>query len=132
MDESAGDVLKRLREARNYSQDDLGAIVGRSGGLVSHWETGRSAPKRAYVIRLDSILAAGGELLDAYGYVVNVSSPDAGALDRMAAQLRSEIAQVDERLRAFEADFHLQLETMVQAVELLAAQIGEEGDPGSQ
>lgn len=38
--ETLGDRIKRLREARHLSQDELGRLVGVTGAAVGMWETG--------------------------------------------------------------------------------------------
>jgi phage repressor protein C with HTH and peptisase S24 domain len=38
--------IKKVREARNWSQADLAEFLGVSSGSVGHWEIGRSEPTR--------------------------------------------------------------------------------------
>lgn len=44
--------IRHLRESRNLSQDDLGAILGISGKTISSWEIGRTEPNMGYVENL--------------------------------------------------------------------------------
>lgn len=57
--------IKRLREALDLTQAELGARVGRDKTVVSHWEMGKSAPAleilpavaKALDVTVDELLA---------------------------------------------------------------------------
>lgn len=56
-------TLREWREERLMTQDELGVAAGLSGATISHWETGRNAPRfktlkaiaRALGVRPDQI-----------------------------------------------------------------------------
>ena len=51
-----GSMIKRLREARNLTQQQLAEIVGVSDKAVSKWETGRGYPDLTLIENLASAL----------------------------------------------------------------------------
>lgn len=53
--------IQRLRVARGLTQSEFGAQVGADKTLVSHWETGKSAPA---LDRLIGVAAALGVTVD--------------------------------------------------------------------
>jgi transcriptional regulator with XRE-family HTH domain len=99
-----GQVIKKWREERGLSQQSLAAELGMSAVIV---------PKRTTAGKLDEVLAAGGEILAAFGYAVPVD-PNVrisrleeqvaelqGLVERMSAQLidlaeRSLLPDVDD------------------------------------
>ena len=50
-----GDNLKKLRKAKNYSQDVLAEKVGVSRQSVSKWETGDAYPEMNNILELCKI-----------------------------------------------------------------------------
>lgn len=62
MDETFGQVLRRLRLARDLSQDRLGRLVHVTGGYVSELELGKKPAPLDMASRLDTALDGGGEL----------------------------------------------------------------------
>ena len=48
--------IKRLREQRGLSQDDLGELLGVSGKTISSWEIGRTEPNMGKVEELSNVL----------------------------------------------------------------------------
>lgn len=56
--ESAGAALKRRREARGLSQDEVAAALGVSRSAVSHWETDRERPTAEEAAQLEELLGA--------------------------------------------------------------------------
>ncbi|NJP33208.1 helix-turn-helix domain-containing protein [Micromonospora thermarum] len=54
------DQLRRARQARGLSQEELGKLVSYSSSYVSAVETGQSPVKPDYLARLDSALDTGG------------------------------------------------------------------------
>lgn len=61
-------MIKRHREARGETQEDIGLAVGVSFGAVSQWEKGRTLPRRGVAFKLDAYLQADGEIIAALGY----------------------------------------------------------------
>lgn len=49
---SIADNIKRLREAYDLTQDELGKIAGVSGKAVSKWESGQAEPRMGAVQRI--------------------------------------------------------------------------------
>lgn len=76
---------------------DVAALLGVSESAVSHWETGRFAPRRAIAIKLDATLEAGGAILRALGYVAPSSPPN-------AAELATAIEALAERVTSLEGE----------------------------
>lgn len=52
-------ALRGCRDAANYSQNDVGARLGVSAGMLSHWENGRATPSR---VQYDTLCAIFPEL----------------------------------------------------------------------
>lgn len=77
---SAASIIKDHRSRKGMSLADVAALLGVSESAVSHWETGRFAPRRAAAIKLDAVLGADGEILRSLGYVAPSSAPNAEAL----------------------------------------------------
>lgn len=61
-------MIKRYREERGRTLEDVALAVGLTFGAVSQWENGRTHPRRAVAFKLDDFLEAGGELVAALGY----------------------------------------------------------------
>ncbi|MYS38609.1 MULTISPECIES: helix-turn-helix transcriptional regulator [unclassified Streptomyces] len=57
-----GALLRRLREERGWTQDDLGDRMGCSGAHISAVETGRRAPTQRFAASADRALATGDQL----------------------------------------------------------------------
>ena len=51
-----GKRIKSAREAKNFSQTQLAAMVGVTQGAVGHWEVGRSTPRDEMRMRLSIVL----------------------------------------------------------------------------
>lgn len=47
-----GNILNKLRKEQNYSQEQLGEIIGVSHTSVKNWELGINEPKASYIIKL--------------------------------------------------------------------------------
>lgn len=62
--ETFGEMLRRLRGSRSLSA--IGHLANISKGHVHDLENARRAPSRSVVVRLDEILRANGELIEAY------------------------------------------------------------------
>jgi transcriptional regulator with XRE-family HTH domain len=58
-----GSRLKTLREARNYSQDDFGGLLGVSGQQVYRWENGRNDPPGDTIAKIAKILDVSADYL---------------------------------------------------------------------
>ncbi|MEU3185681.1 helix-turn-helix transcriptional regulator [Streptomyces sp. NPDC006923] len=57
-----GAELRRLREAANLNQKQLGAIIYCTGSLIGQIETARKVPTRQFSERVDAALGTGGTL----------------------------------------------------------------------
>lgn len=57
--------LRRLRELRGLTQEQLAAQLGVSFTTVNRWEQGRSQPRAAHRARVDQIIAAAGSAVPA-------------------------------------------------------------------
>lgn len=57
-----GALLRRLREGRGWTQDELGVRVGCSGAHISAVETGRRAPTQRFAASSDRALESGDQL----------------------------------------------------------------------
>jgi transcriptional regulator with XRE-family HTH domain len=67
------------------SQQDLAVAMGMSMPAVTQWETERIHPRRTTARKLDDILGAGGEIMNALGYLTEEADP--------VSQLRRVVAQ---------------------------------------
>lgn len=90
---TAGEVLRRCREAHGLTQADVAAALRVSDGIVSQWEIGRVAPRQNKVMRLDDLLGADGAILAAYGYASELTLPD-DALEARLARLEQQADKV--------------------------------------
>jgi DNA-binding transcriptional regulator YiaG len=58
-------TARRIREAARLAQSDIAAVVGVTGGAVSHWEAGDRVPRGAaglqYARLLEALRGADGE-----------------------------------------------------------------------
>lgn len=83
--------LKRAREVRGWTQDELGDRLAPkvTRGTVSHWEAGRSRPKRDNLFQLAKILGVAVDWLNGDS---EVGGPDEGAPIKRALLRRVEIA----------------------------------------
>ena len=97
----AGQVLKRHRQQVGLSQQEVAVALDMSLPIVSRWERGVNVPRHDVAQRLDDFLAAGGEVLQAFGYV---SSPQPEAVivalqardERQAEQIEALAKQLDQ------------------------------------
>ena len=99
--DSAGDVIRRHREAARMAQDELALAVRVSAGAISQYETGRSHPRRAVAVQLDRVLKASNAILLALGYapdndegnaaLVDPIGPDAAKALDLLAELGGEV-----------------------------------------
>jgi transcriptional regulator with XRE-family HTH domain len=101
--ETAGELVKRLREGLGVSQRALADALGVRPQAVSHWERGRSAPARATLRDLDSVLQADGAIIDAY----NRQAPPTVTLridnGSRIGEVLAAVVCIHERLDALEA-----------------------------
>ena len=87
-------MLRRRREARGLTQEQLAHLIGRTGGVVSEWERGKHSPRRAVLRRVDDVLEAGGEIVAAF-------YPSSTELERLRADheaLEERVAQLAEQM----------------------------------
>lgn len=109
---SAGELVRRHREARGLSQPEVAAALRVSEGLPSQWENGRVAPRRANAMRLDDLLQAGGAILAAYGYArpelnqpqLPLAAHDPAVLRADLDSLTEEVARLSARLEGMGAE----------------------------
>jgi transcriptional regulator with XRE-family HTH domain len=64
--ESMGDRIRRLRQARDMSQEELGRLCGVSGAAVNQWESGATKS-----IRLPTVLMLMDALKTDLAYLVH-------------------------------------------------------------
>lgn len=74
-------MIRRIRDLREVTQDELAEYIGITPGAVSQWEKGRTHPSRARSMKMDNYLRANGEILASLGYattprVVEAVSPE--------------------------------------------------------
>jgi tetratricopeptide (TPR) repeat protein len=62
MDETFAQALRRLRSERGLTQEQLGNLVGYTGGYVSDLELGRRQPHHRLAARFDDVLGSAGLL----------------------------------------------------------------------
>jgi transcriptional regulator with XRE-family HTH domain len=86
------------------SQWDLAVALGVTNGAISQWETGRTAPRRTTARRMDDILAADGEILNAYGYAAGATR-----LDELS-ELRGRVDQLEVAVTALASQLRADLE----------------------
>ncbi|MFE1319495.1 Scr1 family TA system antitoxin-like transcriptional regulator [Kitasatospora phosalacinea] len=92
-----GAELRRSRRARGWSQTDLGARMGYSGGLLSYVERGKKPVSRNLAVRADEVFETGGLFHELWRRVAHSSFLE--GFDEFAeAEARC------VRLRAFEMD----------------------------
>ncbi|MGW1635922.1 helix-turn-helix domain-containing protein [Streptomyces lavendulae] len=70
-----GFELRRLREAANLKQSDLGGIVFCTGSLIGQIETARKVPTRDFSERVDAALGTGGLFSRLVGLVLRSQLP---------------------------------------------------------
>ncbi|GAA0250413.1 helix-turn-helix transcriptional regulator [Saccharothrix mutabilis subsp. mutabilis] len=73
-----GATLRRRRKLAGLSQKDLAARLGYHHSVISRWESGHRRPDLDLVRRVDAVLAAGGELVEA---LAHTADPDTHAAD---------------------------------------------------
>ena len=56
-EESFGTMLRRLRKEKNYSQFQLGTLIGVSDKAISKWENDYTKPKAASVVKLSKVFS---------------------------------------------------------------------------
>lgn len=74
-DAALGERIRRLREQRRWSQQQLGDLLGVSTKSVSNWERGRNIPRNSM-----------GALSELFG--VDIEAPAAGPADPVEVALR--------------------------------------------
>ena len=62
----ARELLRRTREARGITQEQLAHLAGLTRNALSDYERGQYNPRRQVAQTLDDLLEAGGELVLAY------------------------------------------------------------------
>lgn len=111
---TAAELLRELRAKAKLGQEDIAAGLGVTVGTVSQWETGRTSPRSAArARRLDDLLSAGGRLLEAYGFAVSQTPPN-------AAEIAERLDRHDDEVESLRS----QLDGLTVQVSRLAEQVG--------
>ncbi len=63
-DASVGRRIKALREAKDLTQAQLGALVGAAQSTVGDWEAGNHEPRRSVIPRIAKALSVSSEFLE--------------------------------------------------------------------
>ena len=50
-----GALIKSLREERGFTQEQLGALLGTGGNVVSRWERNRAKPNYTFIQKLSEV-----------------------------------------------------------------------------
>lgn len=126
-----GGTIKKWRELRHMTREDLAAALDVSVSSITAWETGKNPPKRGTARQLDALLAADGEVLEASGYpsasmVATVSREDdvSARLAALADEVHTNGSQVAEVLAAVR-----RIAALVERIAAQAVQPGESADP---
>ena len=87
-----GERLRRLRDERGWTQDELGARMGCSGSHISAVETGRRSPTPRFSVSADKALGTGDQL-ERQGRAVRNTAildgfPEYAAHETRAAEIR--------------------------------------------
>jgi len=99
MAETAGQMLRRIRRARNVTQRALGNRLGLTDSAVSAWEKDDAIPMRNHAMAVDELLGAEGMLLQAFGYVATtVPVATLTTLSAEVAQLREQVTDLARQL----------------------------------
>ena len=88
------EVLRRTRETRGWSQEQLAHRIGVTKTALSDYERGKYNPRRVVVQALDDVLEAGGDLVAAY-------YPGTTELEQLRADheaLVERVAQLSEQM----------------------------------
>ena len=62
MNTALGHSLKRERLARNWTQEDLAALIGVTSPAIGNWERSTRIPRERYLARLNAVLGVNLEL----------------------------------------------------------------------
>lgn len=89
---AAAETIKAWRERAGMTQAQVAAHLRVSEGAASQWETGRSTPTQARALRLDELLGAGGQIVEACGYTISLTPSDE------VAELRQQVADLSEHV----------------------------------
>lgn len=96
-----GATVRFLRQQRQLSQTELGALIGVSHPAISHWESDADRPRRATLPRLAEAL--GCSLTDLTNGVAWPMPPTIderiAALERRIGEQDRRIADLEQRLR---------------------------------
>ena len=83
----AREVLRRRREARSVTQEQLAATIGRKVETVSGYERGLFNPSRQTALAIDEALDADGEIVAAYFPSMTRMDALEGTVTRLAAEV---------------------------------------------
>lgn len=50
-----GKLIKKLREEKGFTQEELGSSIGTNGNVISRWERGKTTPNHHYITKLSDI-----------------------------------------------------------------------------
>lgn len=76
MTQPIGQIIKRLRKAKNMTQDELAEQLNISAQAISKWENGTSMPDISQIVPLASVFGVNTDTL----FGLNESSPDQEAI----------------------------------------------------
>ena len=90
-----GDEIRRRREEKGWTQEQLAAKVGVTYGAVQQWEKNKTAPKRSRLARVCKVLGIAPEL--AYG-VTTTASGLAARIERLSEEDRAYLQRIIDAL----------------------------------
>lgn len=103
-----GEILRRLREDKGLSQQELADLAGIQASAVSHFELGRRLPSFENIRRLADALKVTSDYLLGREVVREVAGPEAAALFRDYKELSAEdqqaLGKFAEHLAALKRD----------------------------
>ncbi|MGI5122109.1 helix-turn-helix domain-containing protein [Marinactinospora thermotolerans] len=71
-----GSQLKRFRNEKDLTQDQLGAKIGYTGAMVGYVENARRIPSKKFIMACEEHLDAAGALMDLWPLINRESYPD--------------------------------------------------------
>lgn len=97
-DETFGEAVRRLREARGLTQLQLGALVYKGDAYISEIELGKKRGHHDLVTDLDSALGANGDLLRLAGHAPHLNAPTGVVAGHVLRLIRDQLGQTPEQI----------------------------------